>query len=159
MRRRSRRSRAEMPEHPGDPDSLGTVMAIRPVLALLADGARRSSDGVSTWSPDGWVMRTHPDLTAALEEAAGGTDLHLEMVYGIATLVGRASGIVAVGMGTGSAWLLVPDGPAFDKARDEGATPIDGLTGWLNVEAWRVDLAAWVRATAILTNDIGRSDA
>jgi hypothetical protein len=117
----------------------------------MRDGAARSRDGIGPWSPDGWVMRTHPDLTEAIEMAAVGLRARTELVYGLATALMR-SVIVGVGLGTSGVWLRVPDGPAFDRALDEGATRVDGLTDWLEVDAWRVDLHAWLDASVILAD-------
>jgi hypothetical protein len=140
-----------MAERAGDPVALGRVTANREVLARLADGAERSRDGVGPWSPDGWEMRTHPDLTEALEQSAADD---LRVVYGVATLVDDAQRIYAVGWGTGGVWLRVPSGPAFDDAVGGDATAVEGLAGWVAVDAWRVDLGQWVRASAALTRDL-----
>jgi hypothetical protein len=139
-----------MPERAGDPDALGRVRSNRHILARMREGAAPSSDGVGPWSPDGWVMRTHPDLTEQLESATTGIDAQVELVYGLASAVTSGSIIVGVGMGTSAVWLRVEDGPAFDKAQDEGAEPVDGLRGWLRVDAWRIDLHDWLDASTIL---------
>jgi hypothetical protein len=118
----------------------------------MREDAARAADGVGPWSPDGWVMRTHPDLTEAMEAAATGIGTRVELVYGLATAV-VGSVVTGVGMGTGALWLRVPDGPAFDRARDEGAIPVDGLSDWLWVDAWTVDIRAWLDASAILSSD------
>jgi hypothetical protein len=147
-----------MAERAGDPVALGRVVANQAVLARVAEGAR-PADGIGPWSPDGWVMRTHPDLTEALERAAPD---HLRLVQGIASLVDDADRVYAVGWGTGGVWLRVPSGPAFDDAVGGGqAVTVDGLDGWLAIEAWRVDLGQWVRASAALTRDLvpGATDA
>jgi hypothetical protein len=137
--------------------ALGRVAANRAVLARLAEGAQRSSGGVGPWSPDGWVMRTHPDLTEHVEGAAPDD---LRMVYGIACLVDPADRIYAVALGTGSLWLRVPSGPAYDDAVEGGsARPVDGLGGWVEVDAWRVDIGPWVRASATLTREMRSADA
>jgi hypothetical protein len=140
-----------MAERAGDPVALGRVTANRAVLARLADGAERSHDGAGPWSPDGWVMRTHPDLSEAIEKAAPDD---LRLVHGVATLVDGADRIYAVGWGTGGVWLRVPSGPAFDDAVGGDATAVEGLAGWVVVDAWRVDLGQWVRASAALTRDL-----
>jgi hypothetical protein len=101
-------------------------------------------------------MRTHPDLTEALERAAPDD---LRMVQGMATLVDAGDRIYAVGRGTGSVWLRVPSAPAHDDAVGGDARPIKDLPDWVEVEAWRVDLGAWVRASAALTRDIVPGDA
>jgi hypothetical protein len=145
-----------MAERAGDPHALGRVAANAAVLARIADGAERSADGVGPWSPDGWLMRTHPDLTEALESAAPDD---LRMVHGMATLVDAADRIYAVGLGTGSVWLRIASGPAYDDAVGGEARPVTGLASWVEVDAWRVDLAAWVRASAALTRDVLRADA
>ena len=97
----------------GAAEALGRVAANTAVLARIADGAERSADGVGPWSPDGWVMRTHPDLTEALERASPDD---LRMIVGVAALVDPADRIYAVGRGTSSVWLRVPSGPAYDDA-------------------------------------------
>jgi hypothetical protein len=142
-----------MAEQAGDPDALGLVGPNRDILDRIAEGATRAADGAGPWSPDGWVMRTHPDLTEAIEAAAtSAMSIRVELLYGLASAV-TGSLIVGVGIGTSAVWLRVPDGPAFDRARDEGARPVEALTDWLSVDAWRVDLAAWLRASEILTRD------
>jgi hypothetical protein len=143
-------------ERTGDPETLGRVAANVAVLARIADGAERSSGGVGPWTPDGWVMRTHPDLTEALERVAPDD---LRMIVGVAALADPADRIYAVGRGTGTVWLRVPSGPAFDDAIGGEARPVADLADWIAIDAWRVDLAAWVRASAALTRDIVRSDA
>ncbi len=135
-----------MAEVPGDPERLQLVAANRDVLARLADGAARASDGDGPWSPDGWVMRTHPDVTEALESAARGD---VRMVYGIPTLVDAADRIYAVGLGTGRLWLRVPPGRALNAAVARGeAEPVEGLAGWTQVDAWRTDWQALARAAS-----------
>ena len=138
-----------MAERAGDLDALGRIGANRAILTRMHDGAERSSDGIGPWSPDGWVMRTHPDLTEAIETAAVGLRARTELVYGLAAAVAREV-IVGVGMGTSAAWLRVPDGPAFDRALDEGAKPVEALADWVVVDAWQVDLHAWLDASVIL---------
>jgi hypothetical protein len=138
-----------MAEQAGDLDALGRIGPNRPILASMRDGATRSADGVGPWSPDGWEMRTHPDLAEAIETAAIGLRVRTELVYGLTAAVAREI-IVGVGMGTSGAWMRVPDGPAFARALDEGAEPVEGLTDWLKVDAWRVDLHAWLDASVIL---------
>jgi hypothetical protein len=146
-----------MAERPGDPVALGGVGANGPVLGRLADGAQRSSGGVGPWSPDGWVMRTHPDLTEAVEGAARDD---LRMVYGVACLVDAADRIYAVAWGTGALWLRIPSGPAYDDAVGGGtARPVDGLPGWLAIDPWRSDVAPWIRSSAALTREFVSTDA
>lgn len=147
-----------MAERSGDPEALGRVAANRAVLARIADGAERAPGGVGPWSPDGWVMRTHPDLTEAVAAVAPGD---LRMVHGVATMVDAAGRIYAVAWGTGGVWLRVPSGPARDDATGEGsdATPVEGLPGWVRVDAWRVALETWVRASATQTRDSVSADA
>jgi len=140
-----------MAERPGDPEALGRVAANRAVLAHLADGAQPSSDGVGPWSPDGWIMRTHPDLTEYVEGAAPDD---LRVVYGVACLVDAADRIYAVAWGTGSLWLRIPSGPAYDDAVAGGSgRRVDELLGWVAVDPWRSDHASWIRASATLTRD------
>jgi hypothetical protein len=146
-----------MSERAGDPDALGRLAANRAVLERIADGAERAADGVSTWSPDGWVMRTHPDLTEALESVAPDD---LQMVDGVATLVDAQERIYAVAWGTSGVWLRVPSGPAYDDAvAGPDAAGVEDLPGWIKVDAWRVDLPTWVRASAALTRDLVAPDA
>jgi hypothetical protein len=146
-----------MAERPGDPEALGRVAANRAVLTAMAEGAERSSDGVGPWSPDGWVMRTHPDFSEVVGMVAPDD---LRIVHGITTLVDAAVRIYAVAWGTGYLWLRVPSGPAFDDAVGGGtATEVDGLPGWVVVDGWRVDLATWIRASAVLTRDMIPADA
>jgi len=146
-----------MSERPGDPEALGRVAADRAVLARIADGAERSPGGVGPWSPDGWVMRTHPDLTEVVESVAPDD---LRMVYGVATLVDASDRIYAVARGTGLLWLRIPSGPAYDDAIGGGtARPVADLPGWVEVEAWRVDLDTWIRSSAALTRDLVPTDA
>jgi hypothetical protein len=146
-----------MAERPGDPETLGRVADNAAVLAQLADGARRSSGGVGPWSPDGWVMRTHPDVTEYVERAAPDD---LRMVYGVACLVDAADRIYAAGWGTSSLWLRVPSGSAYDDAVAGGtAKPIDELPGWVAIDVWRTDHASWIRASAALMRESVRPDA
>jgi hypothetical protein len=146
-----------MPERPADPTVLGRIAANRPVLARLADGARRSSGGVGPWSPDGYVMRTHPDFTEVVERVAPDD---LRMVYGVATLVDPDERIYAVAWGMGYLWLRVPSGPAFDDAIAGGvATAVDELEGWVVIHDWSIDLGPWIRASAALTRELVPLDA
>jgi hypothetical protein len=146
-----------MPERPADPTVLGRIAANRPVLARLADGARRSSGGVGPWSPDGYVMRTHPDFTEVVERVAPDD---LRMVYGVATLVDPDERIYAVAWGMGYLWLRVPSGPAFDDAIAGGvATAVDELEGWVVIHDWSIDLGPWIRASSALTRELVPLDA
>jgi hypothetical protein len=133
------------------------VAANAGVLAQLAYGAQRSSGGVGPWSPDGWVMRTHPDFTEYVERAAPDD---LRMVYGIASLVDATDRIYAVAWGTGSLWLRVPSASAYDDAVAGGtAKPVDELPGWVAIDVWRSDHASWIRASAALTRESVPPDA
>jgi hypothetical protein len=143
-------------ERTGDPETLRRVAANVAALARIADGAQRSPDGVGPWSPDGWVMRTHPDLTEALERAAPDD---LRMIVGVAALVDPANRIYAIGRGTGAVWLRIPSGPAYDDAIGGEGQPVSDLAGWVAIEAWRVDLGTWVRASAALTRELVPGDA
>jgi hypothetical protein len=143
-------------ERAGDPATLRRVAANVAALARIADGAERSPDGVGPWTPDGWVMRTHPDLTEALERVAPDD---LRMIVGVATLVDPADRIYAVGRGTGTVWLRVPSGPAYDDAIGGEARSVPGLDGWIAIDAWHVDLGTWVRASAALTRELAPGDA
>jgi hypothetical protein len=146
-----------MAERPGDLVALGRLAANGPVLARLADGAQPSSGGVGVWSPDGYVMRTHPDLTEVVERVAPDD---LRMVYGVATLIDAADRIYAVAWGQSALWLRVPSGPAYDDAIGGGvAEPVDGMPGWIRLHAWGVDLGPWIRASAALTRDLVAGDA
>jgi hypothetical protein len=146
-----------MAERPGDPVALGRIAANRPALERLAAGAQRSSGGVGVWSPDGFVMRTHPDFTEVVERVAPDD---LWMVYGVATLVDAADRIYAIAWGMGYLWLRVPSGPAFDDALAGGvATAVDDFPGWIVIHDWTVDLAPWIRASAALTRDLVAGDA
>jgi hypothetical protein len=133
-----------------DPDHLRRLPANHAVLDRIADGAERSSDGVGPWSPDGWVMRTHPDLSEALATAAAGTGLSPAMVHGVTTLLDPSDRIAAVAWGTSGVWLRIVDGPAMSRALEAEATRVEGLPDFAAVDAWRVPLADWVDATAIL---------
>ena len=144
-------------EPAGDPTLLRRIRANRPILDHLAKDALQASDGVTVWSPDGWVMRTHPDVTEALEAAGRPLGLRLLMVFGMATLVGDRDRIVAVGAGTGYVWLPVPDGPGHDRALEAGAHAVAGLRDWVQVDLWRPDLADWLRASTILTEAAPRA--
>jgi hypothetical protein len=132
------------------PDAVAGLPSDRAVLDRIADGAERSSDGVSAWSPDGWVMRTHPDLTEALERAAAGTGLSAVPVHGVTTLLDPAGRIAAVGWGTGRVWLRVApgDGTATDGRHPTDGTPVEGLDDFVAIDAWTVPLGERVAATA-----------
>jgi hypothetical protein len=146
-----------MPERPADPDALGRIGANRLVLARLAEGAQRSSSGVGPWSPDGWVMRTHPDFTEVVDRIAPDD---LRMVHGVATLVDPEDRIYAVAWGMGYLWLRVPSGPALDDALAGGiATAVEGLAGWIVIHDWSIDLRPWLRASAALTRELVPLDA
>ena len=96
-----------MAERPGDPDALGRIPVNRAIVERLRAGAEISAAGVGPWSPDGYVMRTHPDLTEVIDACAPDD---LQMVLGMATLVGPAGVIYAVGLGTSGLWLrMAPD--------------------------------------------------
>lgn len=137
---------------PADLETLSRVDRNAQVLAAIAAGAEPARDGRGPWSPDGWVMRTHPDLGEALAAAATGTGLLARIAYGIDVLVDQAERILAVGWGTSRVWLAIDDGPAYTRALEAGAVALDELTGWVAVDAWQVDLHAWVKATAILAS-------
>jgi hypothetical protein len=141
-----------------DPEQLRRLRSNRDVLARLAEGAARSADGVGPWSPDGWVMQTHPDLADALAAAADGTGLRPAVVYGVAILLDPTDRIMAVGRGTSRAWLRIVDGPAMSRL-DEAASLIPGLADFVAVDAWRVELRDWVDASAILVGLGRRRDA
>ena len=121
-----------MTERRGDPDVLARVPANTAVLERLREGAERAHDGVGPWSPDGWVMRTHPDLTEVIERFAPDD---LRLVYGIATLVDAAGCLYAVALGTGAVWLRTGEPPAAVAPSVPGA-PVEGLAGWVQVGAW-----------------------
>jgi hypothetical protein len=139
-------------EPPGDPEALGRLAVNRAVLAVLREGAERNADGVGAWSPDGYVMRTHPDLTEVLGRSAPDD---LRMVFGVATLVTAEGIIYAIGRGTSGVWLRIPSGPAHDDAlRADEVSPVEGLSGWVHLRAWRDDLGTWLRASAILSSEM-----
>ena len=121
-----------MTQRRGDPDVLQRVPANVAILERLREGAERMRDGVGPWSPDGWVLRTHPDLTEVIERFAPDDLRH---VYGIATLIDAAGCIYAVGQGTGSVWLRIGD-PRATSAAPASAAPVEGLPGWARVGAW-----------------------
>jgi hypothetical protein len=102
-------------------------------------------------------MRTHPDLTEVVEAVAPDD---LRMVHGVATLVDPQDRVYAVARGTGSLWLRVPSGPAYDDALAGGvAEPVEGLPDWVTIDAWRTELDTWIRASAALTRDLVPTDA
>jgi len=141
-----------MAERVGDHASLARLAVNRPVLSLIEKGAERSADGIGPWSPDGYVMRTHPDLSETIAACAPDD---LRIVLGVATLVTPADVIYAVGWGTSAVWLRIPSGPALsDALLGDEVEPVEGSTGWVRIRAWRDDLAAWIRASAILTADL-----
>ena len=133
-----------MAETPGDPVALGLVAANARILAALAEDASRASDGVTVWSPDGYVMRTHPDLIEAIEGLARGLPGGLRMVYGAACLVDAGDRINVVARGTSTVWLR---GEAGD------GKPLAGLDGWVEVGAWGEDLRGRVQAAAAAIGD------
>jgi hypothetical protein len=146
-----------MAERAGAPDVLRRIAANRDVVDALELGAMPATGGVGPWSPDGWVMRSHPDLTEIVEAIA---PHDLRMVYGVATLVDPQGRIYAVARGTGYLWLRGPSRPADDGTLADGvAEPVPGLPGWVVVDAWRVDVGPWVEASATLTRDLVPADA
>ena len=146
-----------MAERAGDPEALGRLAVNRDVIASIRAEAQRSSTGVGPWSPDGWVLRTHPDLT---EVIAAAVPDDLRIVLGVATLVTSRDVVYAVGRGNAGVWLRVPSGPAHDDAlRAEGVGPVEELPGWIQLRAWRDDLTTWVRASATLSAGLARDDA
>lgn len=142
---------------PADLETLSRVDRNREVLAAIAGGAEPSRDGRGPWSPDGWVMRTHPDLAEALAAAAVDAGLLPQIAYGIDVLVDHGQRILAVAWGTSRVWLSIDDGPAFTRSLESGAVALDEVSGWVAVDAWQVDLPAWVKATAILASGGGRA--
>ena len=140
-----------MAERPGDPEQLGRVEANRQVLTRLAEGVERSKGGPGPWSPDGWVMRTHPDVTDAL---GGVAPDDLRMVYGIATLVDADDRIYAVMRGTGYLW--VRQSAASDEAPGGVVRPAGGLAGWVEVRDWDGRLDDLVRASAAVVREAVR---
>jgi hypothetical protein len=102
-------------------------------------------------------MRTHPDLTEAIGACAPDD---LRIVLGVTTLVTPSDVIYAVGRGNAGVWLRVPSGPAYDDAlgADE-VGPVEELPGWIQLRAWRDDLAVWVRASAALSASLVGRDA
>lgn len=146
-----------MAQRPGDPVALARVAANRSVLDQLLVGAERSAGGVGPWSPDGWVMRTHPDLTEVIEACAPDD---LRIVLGVATLVTSGGVIYAVGRGTSGVWLRFPPGQERDDAlAGEGIAPVEELADFVHLRAWDRDLAPWVRASAALARGLGDADA
>ena len=141
----------------GDPEALGRLAVNRAVLAQIRTGAQRSSTGIGPWSPDGRVMRTHPDLTEVIEASA---PYDLRIVLGVSTLVTSRGVIYAVGLGNAGLWLRYPPGPARDEAlATEGVKPVAELPDWIHLRAWRDDLATWLRASATLSADLAPTDA
>jgi hypothetical protein len=134
-----------------DPAQLARIPANRDVLVRVTEGAMpaRAADA---WNPGGWVMRTHPDLTEALETVAPDD---VRIVAGMTLLVTPGDFVYGVGAGMSIVWLRVPSGPALDDALGGGeASAVEELPGWIGVDAWRVDLGTWVRASAALTREI-----
>jgi hypothetical protein len=131
---------------------LGRHPANRAVLDLVRADAVPAPEGVGPWSPDGWVMRTHPDLAEALGSAAPDDQ---RIILGVSALVTPKDVIYAVAWGTSMIWLRVPSGPAFDDALTaDDVAALAELAGWIALRAWRDDLATWVRASRILTIDL-----
>jgi hypothetical protein len=146
-----------MAERVGDADGLGRLPENGPVLDALRRDAKRSPGGAGPWSPDGWIMRTHPDLTEALTTAAPDD---VRIVLGVTVLVTSGDIVYAVGVGTSGLWLRVPSGPAYDDALGaDGVEALAAMPGWVTLRVWRSDLAVWLRASAALSAGMGGRDA
>jgi len=144
-----------MAERAGDPVALARIQANAGILAVLGDGAQPASGGVGPWSPDGYVMRTHPDVGEAMGKAARED---VVLVFGIATLVSPAGVIYAVGQGTGGVWVRAADELEHAGALARPGVERAGLHPWLAVSAWRDDLSTWLHA-ARAGADRGLADA
>jgi hypothetical protein len=138
-----------MPQPIGNLDALASEPRNRAILTILRTGARRAKEGISVWSPDGYVMRTHPDLTERLEAVAGPLGGRCEIVYG-QTAVVHANGLIfGVGRGTRGLWLRMPPGIPYEAALLEGdVEPAPDLPPWIQLVAWRDDLDRWVGTAA-----------
>jgi hypothetical protein len=128
-------------ERAGDIEALGRVAANAGILAVLADGAQRSADGSGPWSPDGYVMRTHPDLTEVLagfgEYLPDGAPRY---VYGIPTLVHPSGVLYAVASSMSHVYLRLGTGPIRAEVAGAGGEPIDAAgDDWLVVRIWDAD--------------------
>jgi hypothetical protein len=146
-----------MAQRPGDPVALANVAVNRTLLEQLLVGAERASGGVGPWSSDGWVMRTHPDLTEVIEACAPDD---LRIVLGVSTLATSRGVVYAVGRGTGELWLRIPAGPERDEAlATDGVDAADGLADFVTLRAWRDDLAPWVRRSGALARQLEEVDA
>jgi hypothetical protein len=125
-------------ERAGDIEALGRVAANAGILAVLAAGAQPSTGGPGPWSPDGHVMRTHPDLTEVLagfgEYLPDGEPTY---VYGMATLVHPSGVLYAVASSMSHVYLRLGPGPIRAEVAAAGGEPLDAAgEDWLVVRIW-----------------------
>ncbi|HYE91424.1 MAG TPA: hypothetical protein VEA38_10405 [Terriglobales bacterium] len=111
------------------------------VLAYLAEGATpRAAPGHPAWDLDGYVLRTHPDLSEALVESAGPRGREFAgAAYGVVVL---HAGDLIVAAAPGMRHLLYrlpPESHPF--AVEMGGRPApEAGADWLVFDAWDADV-------------------
>ncbi len=137
-----------------DIDALEAVPENRPVLAALRGQAEPAR---SEYRLGSFELHTHPDVCERLDQVAQGG--RVVGVYGLCARAGRAGAVFAIGMGTGSIALRLPDGPAREAVLANGGRLEPGFgPGWVVADAWLSEvprapgtslLAAWVEAARV----------
>lgn len=113
-------------------DALEAVPENRPVLAALRPQAEpaRSQHRLGSFE-----QHTHPDVCERLDQVARGG--RAVGVYGLCARVGRTGVLFAIGMGTGSIALRMPDGPAREDVLANGGRVERGFgPRWVVADAW-----------------------
>ncbi len=112
---------------------------------------RSAGPRLDTYSLDGWVLHTHPELLGRLSRIAS-DDIPVTPLFGVPALA--ANGIAAV-VALGTSWLMVrlPRLPNDLETLD----PVLPLTdhGWHAVCAWQSEILSveGTRRLALLVND------
>jgi len=119
----------------------GPHPANAPVLRYLAHGAAVSAIP-SAHNIDDYVLRTHPDLTEALERLGHTLRVPPGAAYGYAVLAAPGGVLFAIALGIATLGVRLPE-RAWPLALEFGAVPwAEPGDDWVRFDPWDADVPA-----------------